>query len=409
MQQKYLLKILFVILISGYTNVSYTQADKKSFCDSLINTALQASEKNQHARALELLFQARTLAKTNGWHDKEFLAANYIGNNYRILEESGDVAALQAALRLQAEFGYELIIDHGTEAHVVADLLAERGVPVLIGPLFTTKSKMELRKRSIANPGKLAKAGVELSIITDHPVIPISFLVHQASFAVREGLDRETALRRARTHLKIYTGLPNYRNSWRRQGFGGCGSCAWRCSWWERSTMPDRASRRNRRWSPPGCDKRCGTANHPVDTHNRQPAPMDATAIPLDEWAAQQQLVPGTRLGPARGTGDSSLTAQSYPSGAVQSPTTLKSAATSAPPTGTIHPRARDSSTFAGLKRVTSRSARIPPVARLSPARYRAPRLRPPDRSVTLRAGRRRLRPRPGPCAASAAARRCCG
>ncbi|ROR65030.1 amidohydrolase [Agrococcus jenensis] len=99
------------------------------------------------------------------------------------------------ALRLQAEFGYDLIIDHGTEAHVVADLLAERGVPVLIGPLFTTKSKMELRKRSIANPGKLARAGVELSLITDHPVIPISFLVHQASLAVREGLDRETALR----------------------------------------------------------------------------------------------------------------------------------------------------------------------------------------------------------------------
>jgi imidazolonepropionase-like amidohydrolase len=54
---------------------------------------------------------------------------------------------------------------------------------------------MELRKRSIANPGKLARAGVELSLITDHPVIPISFLVHQASLAVREGLDRETALR----------------------------------------------------------------------------------------------------------------------------------------------------------------------------------------------------------------------
>ena len=99
------------------------------------------------------------------------------------------------ALRLQAEFGYDLVIDHGTEAHVVADLLAERGVPVLIGPLFTTKSKMELRGRSIANPGKLATAGVEMSIITDHPVIPISFLVHQASLAVREGLDRETALR----------------------------------------------------------------------------------------------------------------------------------------------------------------------------------------------------------------------
>lgn len=98
------------------------------------------------------------------------------------------------AVRLSEEFGYRLVIDHGTEAHVVADYLAERNVPVLIGPLFTTKSKMELRGRSIANPGKLAAAGVEISIITDHPVIPINFLVHQASLAVREGLDERTAL-----------------------------------------------------------------------------------------------------------------------------------------------------------------------------------------------------------------------
>jgi imidazolonepropionase-like amidohydrolase len=99
------------------------------------------------------------------------------------------------ALRLADEFGYELVLDHGTEAHVLGDILAERGVPVLIGPLFTTKSKVELRGRSLANPGKLAAAGVEISIITDHPVIPINFLVHQCTLAIKEGLDRETALR----------------------------------------------------------------------------------------------------------------------------------------------------------------------------------------------------------------------
>ncbi|WP_104086789.1 amidohydrolase [Arthrobacter sp. GMC3] len=99
------------------------------------------------------------------------------------------------AIRLADEFGYDLVIDHGTEAHVLGDVLAKRGTPVLIGPLFTTKSKPELRARSIANPGKLAAAGVEISIITDHPVVPINFLVHQAAFAIREGLDRDTALR----------------------------------------------------------------------------------------------------------------------------------------------------------------------------------------------------------------------
>ncbi|MDM7990074.1 amidohydrolase [Arthrobacter sp. zg-Y877] len=99
------------------------------------------------------------------------------------------------ALRLADEFGYDLVLDHGTEAHLLADVLAERGVPVLIGPLFTTRSKVELRGRSMANPGKLAAAGVEISIITDHPVVPINFLIYQAALAVKEGLGREEALR----------------------------------------------------------------------------------------------------------------------------------------------------------------------------------------------------------------------
>ena len=52
-----------------------------------------------------------------------------------------------------------------------------KDIPVLIGPLFTTRSKVELRNRSLANPGRLAAAGIEISIITDHPVVPINFLV----------------------------------------------------------------------------------------------------------------------------------------------------------------------------------------------------------------------------------------
>lgn len=111
------------------------------------------------------------------------------------------------ALRLADEFGYNLVIDHGTEAHILGDVLAQRGTPVLIGPLFTTKSKPELRGRSLANPGKLAAAGVEISIITDHPVVPIGFLVHQATLAVKEGLDREVALRAITIHPAKVLGL----------------------------------------------------------------------------------------------------------------------------------------------------------------------------------------------------------
>ncbi len=102
---------------------------------------------------------------------------------------------IATALRIAAEFGYDLVIDHGTEAHLLAGLLAERNVPVIIGPLFTSRSKVELRNRSLANPGKLAAAGVTIAITTDHPVVPINFLVHQASLSIKYGLDRDTALR----------------------------------------------------------------------------------------------------------------------------------------------------------------------------------------------------------------------
>ncbi len=101
---------------------------------------------------------------------------------------------IATAMRIADEFGYRLVIDHGTEAHLLADLIAAKGIPVVIGPLFTSRSKVELRNRSLANPGRLARAGVTIAITTDHPVVPIHFLVHQAAFAVREGLDAATAL-----------------------------------------------------------------------------------------------------------------------------------------------------------------------------------------------------------------------
>jgi imidazolonepropionase-like amidohydrolase len=101
---------------------------------------------------------------------------------------------IATAMRISREFGYQLVIDHGTEAHLLADLIAEQQIPVIIGPLFTTRAKVELRNISLANPGRLAAAGVMIAITTDHPVVPINFLIHQATLSVKEGLDPRTAL-----------------------------------------------------------------------------------------------------------------------------------------------------------------------------------------------------------------------
>jgi imidazolonepropionase-like amidohydrolase len=107
---------------------------------------------------------------------------------------------IATAMRMAREFGYDLVIDHGTEAYLLADQIAAASIPVVIGPLFTSRSKVELRNRSLANPGRLAAAGVTIAITTDHPVVPIHFLIHQATLAVKEGLDPVAALRAVTIH-----------------------------------------------------------------------------------------------------------------------------------------------------------------------------------------------------------------
>ncbi|UFU02226.1 amidohydrolase [Ruania suaedae] len=101
---------------------------------------------------------------------------------------------IATAIRISEEFGYRLVVNHGTEGHKIADVLAEKQIPVIYGPMFTSRVKVEVRERDIANLVALDRAGVQVAITTDHPVVPINFLVHQATFAVKEGLPRETAL-----------------------------------------------------------------------------------------------------------------------------------------------------------------------------------------------------------------------
>jgi imidazolonepropionase-like amidohydrolase len=114
---------------------------------------------------------------------------------------------IATALRLADEFGYQLVLDHGTESYLLADLLAEKGVPVLYGPLIVSRSKVEVRDRSLRAPGILDRAGVPVSIITDHPVVPIEYLITQVALAVREGMDRDAGLRAVTLNPAVVLGV----------------------------------------------------------------------------------------------------------------------------------------------------------------------------------------------------------
>lgn len=97
-------------------------------------------------------------------------------------------------VRLAQEFHLDYVIVHGTEGHLVADLLGELQASVITGPNLSDRSKPELRNLSISNAVKLKQAGVDIAICTDHPVIPIQYLPLCAALAVKGGLSVPEAL-----------------------------------------------------------------------------------------------------------------------------------------------------------------------------------------------------------------------
>lgn len=99
------------------------------------------------------------------------------------------------ALRIAAEFGVEVIVEHATEGHNIAELLAARQARLVVGPNLTTRSKLELKDRSFAAPAVLAAHGVRFALMSDHPVLPAAFLPVYAGLAVRFGLPEEQALK----------------------------------------------------------------------------------------------------------------------------------------------------------------------------------------------------------------------
>ena len=99
------------------------------------------------------------------------------------------------ALRIAKEFGVRITLEHVTEGHLVVEELKRANVPLAVGPSLTNASKIELVNKTFATPGILARAGLQVSIITDAPVIPEQYLSLCAGLAVKSGMDPFEALK----------------------------------------------------------------------------------------------------------------------------------------------------------------------------------------------------------------------
>ncbi len=99
------------------------------------------------------------------------------------------------AIRIAKEFNLKYNIVHCTDGALIADELKEEKVSPFIGPFICDRSKPELKNLSPATCATLEAAGIDISIITDHSVIPIQYLLMCAMLAHKEGMSYNGALR----------------------------------------------------------------------------------------------------------------------------------------------------------------------------------------------------------------------
>lgn len=114
---------------------------------------------------------------------------------------------IYTAIRIAKEFQLGLTIDHCTDGSLIAEDLAKEGYPVAVGPTFGHATKFELKNKSFRTPGDLARAGCQVSIITDSPVIPQQYLALCAGLAVKSGMDDFDALKAITIHAAKHIGV----------------------------------------------------------------------------------------------------------------------------------------------------------------------------------------------------------
>ena len=151
------------------------------------------------AIARQGFYEAKEYLKKNE-EDKEFSLqtehiAKALDGGIPVRAHAHRADDILTAIRLRDEFHLDLVIEHCTDGHLIVDELKEAGVPVTVGPSLSNRAKVEMEHITFRTPGILAKAGVDVAIITDHPCTPIQYLPICAGIAMREGMEEYDAFK----------------------------------------------------------------------------------------------------------------------------------------------------------------------------------------------------------------------
>jgi len=99
------------------------------------------------------------------------------------------------AVRLSEEFGFDLVIEHATEAFKIPDFIKEKNIPLILGPLLGFRTKLETRDMRFESIKIINENGILAALMCDHPVIHLEYASIQAATALRYGAKEEDLLK----------------------------------------------------------------------------------------------------------------------------------------------------------------------------------------------------------------------
>jgi imidazolonepropionase-like amidohydrolase len=114
----------------------------------------------------------------------------------KVLLTAQRATEILAALRLQREFGFEMLLDGAAESYLVTREIREAGIPVVLHPPQARQSG-SLENATFETARILREAGIEVAIQTGfEPYVPKSrVLLFEAAIAAAYGLPFDEALR----------------------------------------------------------------------------------------------------------------------------------------------------------------------------------------------------------------------
>ncbi|MHC4534130.1 MAG: amidohydrolase family protein [Planctomycetota bacterium] len=103
------------------------------------------------------------------------------------------------ALRLKDEFDLNLILDKCTEGYMIANEIARRKIPVIVGPIstsFVNMPKLEYRNHDMMNAAILSEKGIKLALgVSGRDGVSSKYVALAAALAVANDLNKDIALR----------------------------------------------------------------------------------------------------------------------------------------------------------------------------------------------------------------------